>query len=116
MTGFALILWAYTQNGSAMTVSLMLFFNYMPYIIVDLFAGTFMDNHSKKRIMLVSDSIAAVCSAIVLALSIGNGLQIIHIYLVNFVIGFMNAFQNPASAVAIGKIVPREKMSVFSLN
>ena len=48
MTSFALILWAYTQNGSAMTVSLMSFFNYVPYIIVSLFAGTFVDNHSKK--------------------------------------------------------------------
>ena len=114
MTSFALILWAYTQNGSAMTVSLMSFFNYVPYIIVSLFAGTFVDNHSKKKVMLVSDSIAAVCSLMVLLLSIGNGLQIYHIYMVNFVIGFMNAFQGPASAVAVGKIVPKEKLAQVS--
>lgn len=114
MTSFALILWAYTQNGSAMTVSLMSFFNYVPYIIVSLFAGTFVDNHRKKKVMLVSDSIAAVCSVAVLVLSIGNGLQIYHIYMVNFVIGFMNAFQGPASAVAVGKIVPKEKLAQVS--
>ena len=114
MTSFALILWAYTQNGSAMTVSLMSFFNYVPYIIVSLFAGTFVDNHSKKAVMLISDSIAAVCSVAVLVLSIGNGLQIYHIYIVNFVIGFMNAFQGPASAVAVGKIVPKEKLAQVS--
>ena len=114
MTSFALILWAYTQNGSAMTVSLMSFFNYVPYIIVSLFAGTFVDNHSKKKVMLVSDSIAAVCSVAVLVLSVGNGLRIYHIYMVNFVIGFMNAFQGPASAVAVGKIVPKEKLAQVS--
>ena len=38
MTGFALILWSYTQTGSAMAVSLMSFFNYLPYIMVSLFA------------------------------------------------------------------------------
>lgn len=114
MTSFALILWAYTQNGSAMTVSLMSFFIYMPYIIVSLFAGSFVDNHSKKKVMLTSDSIAAVCSAAVFTLSLGGGLQIYHIYLVNFVIGFMNAFQSPASAVAIGKMVPREKLAQVS--
>ena len=114
MTSFALILWAYTQNGSAMTVSLMSFFNYIPYIIVSLFAGTFVDNHSKKKVMLVSDSIAAVCTMAVLVLSVGNGLQIYHIYMVNFVIGFMNAFQGPASAVAVGKIVPKEKLAQVS--
>lgn len=92
----------------------MSFFNYVPYIIVSLFAGTFMDNHSKKIVMLVSDSIAAVCSVAVLVLSIGNGLQIYHIYMVNFVIGFMNAFQGPASAVAVGKIVPKEKLAQVS--
>ncbi len=114
MTGFALILWAYGQNGSAMTVSLMSFFNYVPYIIVSLFAGSFVDRHSKKGIMLVSDSVAALCSAAVFVLNMGNGLQIWHIYLVNFMIGFMNAFQGPASSVAIGKIVPKDKIAQVS--
>lgn len=114
MTSFALILWAYTQKGTVMTVSLMTFFNYIPYIIVSLFAGTFVDNHSKKKIMLVSDSIAAICSIAMLFLSIRSELQIWNIYLVNFIIGFMNAFQGPASAVAIGKVVPKEKLEQVS--
>ena len=59
MTGFALILWVYTMKQSALTVSLMSFCNYVPYILVSLFAGTYVDRHNKKRIMLVSDSIAA---------------------------------------------------------
>ncbi len=114
MTSFALILWAYTQKGTAMTVSLMTFFNYIPYIIVSLFAGTFVDNHSKKKIMLVSDSIAAICSVTMLFLSTVSELQIWNIYLVNFIIGFMNAFQGPASAVVIGKVVPKEKLEQVS--
>lgn len=114
MTSFALILWVYTQKETAMTVSLMTFFNYIPYIIVSLFAGTFVDNHSKKKIMLVSDSIAAICSVAMFLLSIRSGLQIWNIYLVNFIIGFMNAFQGPASAVAIGKVVPKEKLEQVS--
>lgn len=114
MTSFALILWVYTQKGTAMTVSLMTFFNYIPYIIVSLFAGTFVDSHSKKKIMLVSDSIAAICSLAMFFLSIRSELQIWNIYLVNFIIGFMNAFQGPASAVAIGKVVPKEKLKQVS--
>ncbi len=114
MTSFALILWAYMQKGTAMTVSLMTFFNYIPYIIVSLFAGAFVDNHSKKKIMLVSDSIAAICSVAMLFLNVGSGLQIWNIYLVNFIIGFTNAFQGPASAVAIGKVVPKEKLEQVS--
>ena len=114
MTGFTLVLWVYMQNGSAMMVSLMSFFNYVPYIIVSLFAGAFVDNHSKKKIMLVSDSIAAICSVAIFALNSGYGLQIWHIYLINFIIGFMNAFQGPAASVVIGKVVPKEKLTQVS--
>lgn len=114
MTAFALILWVYTKNGSAMTVSLMSFFYYMPYILVSVFAGAFVDRHSKKKIMLVSDSIAALCSAVIFMLNAGNHLEIWNIYLVNAVIGLMNAFQGPASQVATGKIVPKEKLEQVS--
>ena len=114
MTSFALILWAYTQKGTAMTVSLMTFFNYVPYVIASLFAGAFVDRHSKKKILLVSDSIAAICSAGILALYTENALQIWSIYLVNFIIGFMEAFQEPAATVAIGKVVPKERLTQVS--
>lgn len=114
MTSFSLILWAYTQNGTAMTVSLMTFFNYVPYIIISLFAGTFVDTHSKKKIMLLADSIAAICSLSVLVLNTANKLQIWHIYLVNFIIGLTNAFQGPASSVVLGKVVPQEKITQVS--
>lgn len=114
MTSFALILWAYEQDNRALTVSLMSFCNYVPYIIVSLFAGAFIDRHSKKKIMLAADSIAAVCSAIVLILNIGNVFQVWHIYVVNGIIGCMEAFQLPASSVAIGRIVPKEKLANVS--
>ncbi len=114
MTGFALILWTYEQNRSAMSVSLMSFCNYVPYIIVSLFAGAFVDRHSKKAIMLIADSAAALCTLAVLALTISGKLAVWNIYAVNTVIGFMNAFQQPASAVAVGKMVPKEKLSNVS--
>lgn len=114
MTGFALILWTYEQSHSAMSVSLMSFCNYVPYVLVSLFAGAFVDRHSKKSIMLISDSTAAVCTFAVLVLAVGGRLAVWNIYAVNVVIGFMNAFQQPAAAVAIGKMVPKEKLSNVS--
>ena len=53
-------LWAYSQTHSAFAVSLMTFCNYVPYFILSLFAGSFVDRHSKKAIMLITDSVAAV--------------------------------------------------------
>lgn len=114
MSGFALTLWAYSLAQTPMTFSLMAFCSYMPYVLVSLFAGAFVDCHNKKSIMLVSDSLAAVCTMIMLILSLTGRLMLWHIYVVNGVIGVMNAFQQPASAVAIGKIVPKDKLSNVS--
>lgn len=114
MTSFALILWTYTQTGSAMSVSLMTFCWYLPYIIVSVFASGFIDKYSKKKIMLVSDFMSATCSLIVLLMYSSGKLEISHIYIVNCVIGFMNAFQSPAQSVAIGQMVPKDKLSQVS--
>lgn len=114
MTGFALILWVYTQNHSAMTVSLLSFCSYVPYILVSLFAGAFVDRHSKKKIMLAADSVAALCTAGIFLLLLVGKLEIWHIYVTNAVTGCMNAFQSPAANVAIGKMVPKEKLANVS--
>lgn len=114
MTSFALVLWAYEQTDSAMTVSVMTFFNYIPYIIVSLFAGSIVDRHRKKNILLLSDSVAGICSLAILIAWKENVLSIGIIYIVNAVIGFMNSFQAPAEQVAIGKMVPKEKLSQIS--
>ena len=111
MTGFALVLWVYGQNHSAMSVSLMSFCNYVPYVFLSLFAGGFIDSHKKKTIMLVSDSIAAAGSLAVLAFLFAGRLEVWNIYAINAVAGITNAFQQPASAVATGRLVPKEKIS-----
>lgn len=107
MTSFALIIWVYKQTNSAMAVSLMSFFLYLPYICVSIFAGAFIDTHSKKRIMLSSNIIATICSIVLLILICYGKLEIWNIYIINSIMGFMNAFQSPAEAIAIGIIVPK---------
>lgn len=114
MTGFALVLWAYGQSRSAMSVSLMSFCNYVPYILLSLFVGGFIDRHRKRTIMLTADSIAAVGSLSVLALFLTGQLAVWHIYIVNVIVGATNAFQQPASAVAMGRLVPKDKISNVS--
>ena len=114
MTGFALVLWAYGQSHSAMSVSLMSFCNYVPYVFLSLFVGGFIDRHKKKTIMLVSDSIAAAGSLAVLAFLFAGCLEVWSICAINAVVGITNAFQQPASAVATGRLVPKEKISNVS--
>lgn len=111
MTAFAMTIWTYKETKSAMAVSMLMFCTYLPMIIASVFAGAYIDSHNKKKIMLVSDTVAAICTCILwLSISMGR-LQLWHIYLINIVIGFMNAFQTPASTVIIGLIVPENAYS-----
>lgn len=64
--------------------------------------------------MLTSDSFAALSTLSVLLLLLTGNLSLWHIYAVNAVVGITNAFQQPASSVATGRLVPKEKLSNVS--
>lgn len=105
MTSLALTFWSYQQTNSAMAVSLMSFCSYVPYILVSMFGGTLIDRTSKKKILIVSDTIAAVCTISIIFSLFQGCLALTQIYVVNAVIGFMNAFQSPAASVVTGQLI-----------
>jgi MFS family permease len=109
MTNFALILWAYGKQGTASSITSLSFFTYLPSILFCFVAGTLADKWDKKRIMLVSDLVAAMGTLTVFILYGSGQLQIWHLYIINFLISCMNAFQCPASYVALSLLVPKEQ-------
>lgn len=114
MTSFALIIWAYQKNGTVMSISMLSVCTYLPYILVSIFAGTLIDRWNKKAVILISDTIAAICTLCVLILYCSDLLQLWHLYIINTLLGLMNAFQSPASNVAVTLIVPKEQYNRVS--
>lgn len=114
MTNFALVIWSYQQQGSALTTSLLTICSYAPYVLLSIFAGTLSDRWNKKATMLFSDSFAAICSVSVFVLLITDNLQIWHLYLINTLNGIMNTVQQPASDVAISLLVPQKRYQKVS--
>lgn len=108
MTDYALIIWAYQKTGMASSVTMLTFCMFLPTILFRFIAGTYVDRKNKKRIMLISDLIAACGSLLVLSLYTGSVLEIWHLYLINIVLSLMNSFQESASFVAISLIVPQK--------
>jgi MFS transporter, DHA3 family, macrolide efflux protein len=66
MTNFAVVIWAYQQQGSALTTSLLAICSYTPYVLLSIFAGALSDRWNKKITMLVSDSFTALCTTFLL--------------------------------------------------
>ena len=108
MTSFALVIWSYTQEGSALMTALLMVCSYAPYVICSIFAGALSDKWNKKATMLICDAMAALCTVAVLLLLKTENLQIWHLYLVNAVNGLMNTVQQPASEVATTALVPKK--------
>ena len=94
MTGFATVIWMYSNSGQVMSASLLAICSTVPYLVVSLFGGAVADKMNKKKIMLICDSIAATGSVILLSCYILGCLQLWVLCLVNVINGFMNAFQN----------------------
>ena len=108
MTSYALVIWSYEKQGSALVTSLLMVSSYAPYVILSVFAGALSDRWNKKIVMLVSDSIAVLGTIIIFILLESGNLQVWHLYILNAVNGFMNTIQQPASEVAITRILPKK--------
>lgn len=108
MTAYALVIWSYTQKGSALQTALLMVCSYAPYVICSIFAGALSDRWDKKKTMLACDALAAMSTLIVLFLIKTENLQIWHLYVVNAVSGFMNTVQQPASEVATTALLPQK--------
>lgn len=109
MTNFALIVWVYGQKGTASSITLLSICSLLPSILFSFIAGAIADKWDKKFIMLITDLLAALGTVTVLVLYLLSALQIWHLYIINFLLSFMNAFQGPASYVATSLLVPKEQ-------
>lgn len=108
MTGYALVIWSYTQSGSALRTAMLMVSTYAPYVLLSIFAGALSDRWNKKRTLLVCDLIAACTTVAALTLLQGGTLQIWHLYLINGIGGVSNTLQQPASEVATTRILPKK--------
>lgn len=108
ITAFALTLWLYETTGSSLSTAALTICSYTPYVLMSIFAGVLTDRLDKKKIMLVCDLLAVLCTIAVFALFRTNHLMVWHLYALNIISGLMNTVQQPASEVAMTLIIPEQ--------
>jgi DHA3 family macrolide efflux protein-like MFS transporter len=108
MTSFGLVMWAYEKSGSVLSTSALTVCWLLPSVLLSFFAGSFIDLWNKKKIILAANAIATIFSVMTLILLFSNRLNISYLYVINFVLGAVNAFQDPALNVVVSQIVPKE--------
>jgi hypothetical protein len=108
LTSYGLILWAYKQSGSVLSLSLLSICYLVPEVFLSFISGTISDRWNKKIIMLVADTISAVFSLSIFIMLLTGNLKVSYLYIINFMMGVMDSFQNPAFEVSVSAMVAKD--------
>jgi DHA3 family macrolide efflux protein-like MFS transporter len=111
LTGFALGVWVYMETGSVTPLALIALFSTVPHLVVAPFAGALVDRWDRRTAMILSDSGAAACTAVIAVLLFMDNLEIWHIYVVAFASSSFSTFQWPAYSAATTLLVPKRHLA-----
>jgi MFS transporter, DHA3 family, macrolide efflux protein len=114
MSGFALELWIWETTGSATSLALVGFFFQVPRIVINLVSGVIVDRVSRKYLILLGDSIAALSSLLLLLLYLSNHLQIWHLYLMTAITSIFSQLQELAYSASISLLVSQQHYTRIS--
>jgi MFS transporter, DHA3 family, macrolide efflux protein len=107
MSRFAVMIWAYQQTGTALSLALLGFFSCVTYVIASPFAGVLIDRLDRRKIMFLSDLGAGLTTLLLLCLFAAGRLELWHLYLAQGIAGAFEAFQEPAFSASVSLLVPR---------
>lgn len=110
MSQFGLTIWLYQQTHSATRLGLMAIFNTIPIVAFSPLAGTLIDRHNRKLMMMVSDLAAVVATGGVLVLFAAGRLEVWHLYASAVLRGTGSSFAGPAFSAAISTMVRKEQL------
>jgi len=111
LTGFGLSVWIYAQTGEATPIALNALFYNLPRIIFAPVAGSIADRYNRRRIMILTDTAAALTTLGAAALLFSGNLQVWHIYLLTFLSAVCSSFQQPAYSASITMLVPKKDLA-----
>ncbi len=110
LTSFALGVWIYSQTGKATPFAITVLFGSLPPILLAPLVGSVADRFSRKKIILLADTGAALITLAAFWLYTNGQLQIWNIYLIALLGSTFSAFQEPAFAASIVMLVPKKDL------
>lgn len=110
LSSFALGIWAWEQSGAATALALVSFFGFGATILATPLAGPLIDRLPRRRVLILSDTGAALGTAGLLALLLAGRLEVWHLFAASAIAGVAQAFQYPAFAAAVSMLAPREQL------
>lgn len=98
----------YEVTGNAAWSAVIFALNKIPTVLVTPFAGAWVEGRNKKKIMVVTDIIRAICVAIVATGYVFHFLQVWIIALTTLTISTVEAFRGPANTAFTPKVLEKK--------
>ncbi|MGG0718139.1 MFS transporter [Robertmurraya massiliosenegalensis] len=101
----------YEMTGSKMAMGSIWLSFMLPNIIIQMFAGPYLDRWDRKKVMIFSEWFRAAVFLIPIILLPLGLLQSWHLYLVSIAIGLAQPLFYPASMAYVADILPKDKLT-----
>ncbi len=115
LSQFALPLFALALTGSPVWAGVAGGLRTIPYLFLSLLAGALADRWNRKWIMLVCDSVRAICLVSIPIAAFTNSLSILQICLVSLLEGMCFVFFNIAEVACLPRVVAKEQLNSVAL-
>ncbi|MDA3847197.1 MAG: MFS transporter [Vallitaleaceae bacterium] len=122
MQNFALSLYVLAETGSAAKFSILLSFNFIPHILFGVIGGVVADNVSKKKILVIADTLCGVLTLAFLSYTYFVTFSYLLACVLVFSLATINVFFSPAIdaliPISVGKdyILPANSINRCVLN
>lgn len=115
MGGFALVWWlTQASGGSATVLATTSLVAMLPRVLLGPIAGALVDRWSRRRVMILADSLVAAFSAGLAILAWTGRLQVWHIYIIMFVRALGGTFHWTAMQASTSLMVPKSQLTRVS--
>lgn len=109
MTGFGLGVWLFERTGSVLDFSGVILFGTLPGLLMTPWAGSIADRYDRRTIIIGTESLVAVCIAMIGCLLWFERFAVWHLYAIQAVISVSMAFEEPAAYASISNLVSKNQ-------
>jgi MFS family permease len=106
-----------TLSGSVADVGITVFMQFTPMLFFGLFGGVIADRYSKRVLLMITQTVAAILAASLAVLTLTGEVQVWQVWAISFILGFVTVVDNPARQVFVNELVgPHYLRNAISLN
>ena len=101
----------YHITSSTILLGLVGFLSQIPILLIAPFAGAVADRYNRRKILIITQSLAMAQAITLGLLTVSGKVQIWHIFILAVFIGFVNAFDMPTRQIFLHEMVGKEDLT-----